>query len=188
MKQLEKMVKTVEDAFQEPRYVNAKIRYVKSKEEADVCVSRNHTMGDYIVLGAFALFNSLGGKKSELKVYNQKDLKKETIRVWTGNTSYKEESVESELFLQMFSPLDIIYDTLYKGDFKAMGVGLFMSTVLMHQFADEEAMPKEFMDELIFENFDDTIAAQQNIFTLMKKMTAASIAGMFQEWNHGNIN
>ena len=188
MKQLEKIVKTVEDAFQKPQYVNAKIRYVKSKEEADVCVSRNHTMGDYIVLGAFALFNSLGGKKSELKVYNQKDLKKETIGVWTGNTSYKEESVESELFLQMFRPLDIIYDTLYKGDFKAMGVGLFMSTVLMHQFADEEAIPKEFMDELAFESFDDTITAQKNVFTLMKKMTAASIAGIFQEWNYGNIN
>ncbi|HIU51093.1 MAG TPA: hypothetical protein IAB70_00465 [Candidatus Merdicola faecigallinarum] len=185
---LEEIVKTVEDAFQNPQYVNAKIRYVKSKEEADVCVSRNHTMSDYIVLGAFALFNSIEGKKSELKVYTQKDLKKETIGVWTGNTSYKEVSVESELFLQMFRPLDIIYDTLYKGYFKTMGVGLFMSTVLMHQFADEEAMPKEFMDELIFENFDDTIAAQQNIFTLMKKMTAASIAGMFQEWNHGNIN
>ena len=86
---LEEIVKTVEDAFQNPQYVNAKIRYVKSKEEADVCVSRNHTMSDYIVLGAFALFNSIEGKKSELKVYTQKDLKK-------GN----DRSLDRKYFLQ----------------------------------------------------------------------------------------
>lgn len=171
MSQFGEIVKQVSSSFREPEYIDAKIRYVERKEDADVCVSENHTMSDYIVLGAFALLNSVTEKKPEIKVFQEKLLAKETIGVWAGSRPYKSVSVESELFLQMSKPLDTIYNILYQGEYKFFGVGLTMTVLLMTQMTDTVVIPEEIIKDVVFENFDDMETAQRNVFMLLKRMT-----------------
>lgn len=186
MEQYAEIVKHVESSFCEPDYVSVQIRYVTNKEDADVCVSKNHSLGDYIVLGSLALFNSVTSKKSEIKVFNQSNLKEEVIGIWHGGF-YKDLTVDSELFLQMIEPLNVVYDSLYQNACKPLGIGLLISTLIMTQLTGSTVIPEEIINEVVFEHFDDTITAQKNIFTLMKRITAASVAGMYYNWKNGDI-
>ena len=104
-KKLRNIVTQVEEGFIIPEYNEVKIRYVKRKEEADFWVTPEHSLSDYIVLGSFALLNSLTERKPEITVYDEPFSKRSTVTLLSDNRR-KPILVESDLLLQIVDPIN----------------------------------------------------------------------------------
>ena len=173
-----KIAEHVSHFFHEPEYLNVRILYVTKPEEADFFISKKCTRQDYLVIGTMALLNSITEKKPEIKVFKKKNLKKETVGLY-HNSERKDLLVESELFIQMVKPLDSIYDILYKDGYKFWGIGLSLSTLLMTYYAGGDTIAEQYTKEIHFENFEDTVTAQINVFHLMKNMIVSSMSAIY---------
>lgn len=182
-----KIAKDVENGFIEPNYQEQKIKYVSDKAMADVTVSSRHTMGDYLLIGITALKRSISGKSGELSVFNERKVKTATIGVATGwHAPLRKAEVDSEIFIQMYEPIEEIYHHLYNGKSPVAGIGLSISTALMLEFSEiGNGIPEEIMTAMKFEHFDDVDMAQKDAFLLIKKMTAASVAGSYYAMING---
>lgn len=179
MAQIEEIIKKAESEFTEPAYVEYKVRYVENKEYADVCVSKNHTLKDYLVMGAVALSKAVKNETGEILVYNLEKENKETFQVIQGGHR-KDAKMNSELLLQVHEPVDEIFKSLYKGELKVSGLGLAMMMSMAAHFSEVNPFSDEITSELKFKNFDDVKTAEENIFFLIKKFYGATIRG----WHH----
>lgn len=175
-----KIAEDVEKEFAEPNYLEQRFRYAIDEESADVCINAKHSLGDYLVIGIIALANSIAGKSGDIFVYNKRFPKLDTAGIPINRFSMKKVQVDSNTYMQLHKPIEVIYLNLYKGKHKVLGVGLSIATSLMMQDAGVEgSIPEEIMSEIKFTSFDDVETAQKNAFFIIKKLTAASTAGTY---------
>lgn len=148
-------LKKMGNVIEEPRYLQQNIQYVTDKRNSEVCISSRHTWDDYLVIGIIALQRSIEGKSGDILVYNEniENYQPHAIR-----------EMEVRIYMQIFSPLDFIYD-LYMEKKKRYGISTIIFSNLMTDFNE---IPKSVMDELKFENFNDLTIAQKNAFLLIK--------------------
>lgn len=179
--QLESIATQVENSFSVPEYLKVRIRYVEEKEDADIWVTPNHSLSDYIVLGSYALLNSLTKRKTEITVYNESFSKLSTVKLWWNAKKSKQIFIEADLLLQIVEPINTIYDKLYKKEDKFAMVGLGLVTALMPQLAGENLLPSELMQKIYMHDFTDTITAQKNVFEFLKTYMGLTKAGIYQE-------
>lgn len=178
------IVTRVEESFIVPEYHEVRIRYVEKKEDADFWVTPEHSLSDYIVLGSFALLNSLTDWKPEITVYDEPFSKRSTVTLLSGNRR-KPILVESDLLLQIVDPINTIYDELYKREDKFALVGLGLVTALMPQLAGADMLPSELMQKICLKDFSDTVTAQKNVFEFLRTYMGLTKAGIYQEIERG---
>lgn len=179
---IEQFVKIAESTFAMPDYTSYRVRYVENREEADVCVSKNHTLADYLVLGFCCLAKSVRKESGEIRVFNLTEEVTETVVVLEENHS-RNVKMNSELFIQICEYVDCTCHALYQNSMEMLffGFGLSVSTELMTHFSGVNTLPNEVMEQLKFTYFDDTVTAEKNAFFLIKKMYEASLAGYYYE-------
>lgn len=181
-----KIAEDVEKAFAEPSYLEQRIRYAIDEESADVCINAKHSLGDFLVVGTIALANSIAGKSGDIFVYAKRSPELEIAGIPIGRFSTRKIQVDSSTYMQLHKPVEVIYQNLYKGDHKVLGVGLSIATSLMMQDAGlKGSIPEEIMAEIKFTSFDDLENAQKSAFFLIKKLTAASTAGTYYAMENG---
>lgn len=151
------IARDIENGFIEPMYLKQKIQYVTDKESADVCISRQHSLGDYLVIGIIALQHSINSISGDILVYNNQNPAIGTIGVakdW--NSPICEIKSDSETYVQICAPVESIYQHLYmKEEHKVLGIGLNISIALMLQFSElHEGIPECIMNQLKFKHFD----------------------------------
>lgn len=178
----DKFVNFAETAFSTPDFSGYRIRYVEERDEADVCVSKKHTLADYLVLGFFCLAKSVRKETGEIRVFNLTEELTETVVVLQGN-QVKNVKMNSELFIQICRPIDIICEKLYQvpTEVRFFGFGLSVSTELMTEFSGVKTISDEIMNQLQFTYFDDTVTAEMNAFFIIKKMYEACLKGYYLE-------
>ena len=179
-KKIKKLRKKAEAEFDQPTYIDYKVRYVEDRELAEVCVNRNHTLADYLVMGSFALAKALRGETGDLLVYNMAEEQKETVRVFKGKNLYDVE-MRSELFIQVVEPIEEVFGALHKGAPKVAGFGLAVFMAMLTHFSGVNPFPDEVQEDLKFENFENIIGAEMDIFFFIKKFYAECIKGIFYE-------
>lgn len=177
----EKIANDVENGFIKPVYLEQKIQYTSDKKSAEVCISRRHNLGDYLVMGIIALQHSINGKAGDILVYNENTSSNETIGVAKGcNFPIRQIEVDSSTYLQVHRPIEEIYQNLYQGEMKVTGIGLNISMALMMHFSElHEGIPECIVKVLQFRHFDDLDTAQKHAFSLIQKMTGAAVAGTY---------
>lgn len=183
MNKLNKMfIKQTEESFKQPEYVDFKIRYVSDQADAEVCVTKYHTLADYLMVGIFCLAKSVREESGEIRVFNLEEEKTESVVVFDGELA-RDVDMNSEFFLQMCNPVDEICKALYKNapEMTFFGFGLGMSIELMSHFSGCCNIPENIMSKMLFPHFDDTKQAEKNAFELIKAMYAATLAGYYYE-------
>lgn len=177
---INEFMKQVRAGFDEPVYVDYKIRYVNQPDEADVRISVAHTLADYLVMGAVALAKSVRGETGEILVYDLADERRETIKVFKGN-EYYDAKINSNIFLEIHKPIDTAYNALYVGSPRVMGLGIAVGMTLTTHFAGIEMLPLEIVKKIKFTDFCDTKTAEEDAFILMREICVASVGGVFSE-------
>lgn len=183
-----KIAEDVEREFTEPNYLKQRIRYAIDEESADVCINAKHSLGDYLVVGTIALANTIAGKSGDILVYSKRFPELDTVGILSNRSMQKIQKiqVDSNTYMQLYKPIEVIYLNLYKGKHKMLGVGLSIATSLMMQDAGVQgSIPEEIMSEIEFTSFDDVETTQKNAFFIIKKLTAASTAGTYYAMENG---
>lgn len=181
-KQMTEFFEKIKSEFEVPEFYEHKIRYVKNRDDADVMVSCGHTLGDYLILGAAALEKSIFLKQAcTIKVYNQKpwEARKEIVTIYRENNIMEKTTINSELYLQIYEMIDRIYAETYKGSTPVGLLGLAITTTLPMNLIGKGNMDPKFFDDMMFENFDDLISAQKNMFDLIVEVVAGSLTAIF---------
>ena len=181
-KQMAEFFEKIKSEFEVPEFYEHKIRYVKNRDDADVTVSCGHTLGDYLILGAVALEKSIFLKQAcYIKVYNQKiqEARNEVVTVYHENNFVEKVTMNSELYLQIYEMIDRIYAETYKGSTPVGLLGLAITTTLPMNLIGKGNMDPKFFDDMMFENFDDLVSAQKNMFDLIVEVVAGSLTAIF---------
>lgn len=177
---INEFMERVRAEFDEPVYVDYKIRYVDQPGEADVRIGANHTLADYLVMGAVALAKSVRGETGEILVYDLADEIRETVKVFKENECY-EVGINSNTFLEIHKPIDEAYNALYVGGTAVLGLGIAVGMTLTTHFAGIDVLPSEIVEKIKFTDFNDIKTAEEDAFILMKEICASSVGGIFSE-------
>ena len=181
-KQMSEVFEKIKSEFEEPEFFEHKIRYVENRDDADIMVSCGHTLGDYLILGAVALEKSIFLKQAcTIKVYNQKvqEARNEIVTVHHENNFVEEVTINSELYLQIYKTIDCIYEKTYKGNTPCGLLGLSLTATLPMNLIGKGNMNPKFFEAMKFENFDDLVPAQKNMFDLIVEVVAGSLTAIF---------
>ena len=181
-KQMSEFFEKIKSEFEEPEFFEHKIRYVENRDDADAMVSCGHTLGDYLILGAVALEKSIFLKQAcNIKVYNQKinEVRNEVVTVYYENNFVEEVTMNSELYLQICDTIEHIYAETYKGNTPVGLLGLSITATLPMNLIGKGNMNPKFFDAMKFENFDDLVSAQKNMFDLIVEVVAGSLTAIF---------
>ncbi len=181
-KQMAEFFERIKSEFEKPEFFEHKILYVENRDDADIMVSCGHTLGDYLILGAVALEKSVFLKQAcTIKVYNQKvqEVRNEVVTVYRENNLVEEVTMNSELYLQIYETIEHIYAETYKGNIPVGLLGLSITATLPMNLIGKGNMNPKFFEAMKFENFDDLVPAQKNMFDLIVEVVAGSLTAIF---------
>lgn len=175
--------KEEEESFVAPELKAFHIRYVEEGEEADLQVSQNHTIQDFLAIGVVALVKSVekAEDSNEILVSHNTQMATEVGKLYTSRIPAGRAMPEDAL-MSVTQKVDYIYQGTYHGKCPAAMVGInFCMCVSAHLLGAEVIPQKEAEDYFSFENFEDTIAAQKKVFTLLTRIHSATMAGVMAE-------
>ena len=175
MNRYKQIIEDVEEQFSKPQYLEHKIHYVSNQNDAEICISAQHTMGDYLLVGIRALQRSINGVPGDILVFNNPSPDAETIGTPIGRHTIRKIEINTPIYLQARKPIEDILQHLYKGKhtLPISEIGLSISFALSLKFSEaDRGIPEEIMSKLQFTHFDDVKTAEKDAFILI---TGASV-------------
>lgn len=173
------------ERFTEPNYVDYKIVPTTEEGKADLKISNDHNIFDYLAIGIVCIFKELTGCTDKIVYVRHKKYpiaSKSGIQVFTNaGVSYMQPNALSDLLelgiakyiLHKYFEEDLIYcidatmpDLFLYTDVTTMQMGLF----------EFEGI------DLKFDKFEDTKAAQQKAFNILKTLLISHWLGALQEF------
>lgn len=183
----EKEEKRLEAFFETPMYESFKIQYVKKPEKADVLISNNHNIFDYLAIGFICLNKQLKGNPERVvyvghKKYDNIDVIKLMDKIYPISGGGKR--VPGTALSELIDQIADVAERYYKNPkvYSRMSGLIFaphITCVAMGYYEDPDM-------SLEFENFDDTIYAQQLAFNNLKKHIISSSLGAIYAMLYGD--
>lgn len=183
----EKEEKRLETFFENPIYESFKIRYVKKPEKADVFISKNHNIFDYLAIGFICLNKQLKGYTERVvyvghKKYDNIDVIKLMDNIYPLNGGGKR--VPGTALSELIDQIADVAERYYKNPrvcsrMSGLIFAPHLTCVSMGYYEDPDML-------LEFENFDDTIYAQQLAFNNLKKHIISSNLGAIYAMLYGD--
>lgn len=175
--------KEEEESFVAPEFKTYHIRYVKAGEKADLQISQGHTIQDFLAIGVVALGKSVAQEEGskEILVSHKTQMATEIGTLYTSRISGGKSMPENAI-MGVMQKVDYIYQKTYHGKCPAAMVGLNFCMCISAHLLGAEAIPqKEAEEYFFFENFEDTVAAQEKVFALLSRIHSATMAGVMAE-------
>ncbi len=174
--------------FVEPKYWKYTIQYVKRANQADVAISKNHIIFDYMAIGIACLAKELKNSQDKKVIYV---LHRDYLSIGESklyNTLFTQKANTYSLFENALSQLTDEPKLILDEYFSDKTYPSFMAGLLLYSQVTYTAMgysqnPNVSLD---FENFNDTINAQKLAFDTLKKLVIDNYLGSLQAFLNGD--
>lgn len=174
--------------FSEPQYVEYTIKYVKNPRKADVKISKQHIIFDYLAIGMACLSKEIksNSKKKVIYAVHQKYPTMEDMRLHDllFPPAFGGHSLPPNALTDLMDETSLVLQTHFHDE----KYSTFLSGLLVYQCVTTVAMgySEDSNVTLDFENFNDTIAAQKLAFETLKKLTISNCLGALYAFFYGD--
>ncbi len=177
--------------FSEPQYNKYKIKYTRFSFKADLRISPNHNITDYLAIGLACLAKDLktGANKKGKRIIYVKHKKYPTpsqVRQYEAlaPSPYGGRPLPPNALLELIDECYKILDEYFhdKSYINCLAGMLVYSTVTcaVMEYTDPSSM------DLEFENFNDTVSAQKRAFETLRDLIISNILGGLHEIFYGD--
>lgn len=173
------------ERFTEPHYLEYKIVPTTEESKADLKISENHNIFDYLAIGIVCIFKELTGcteKTVYVRYKKYPEASESGIQVFTNaGVSYMQPNALSDL-LELNVSQYVLHNYFKEDKFYCIGATmpdffLYSDVTMIHMWL------MEFKGiDLKFDKFEDTKAAQQKVFNILKTLLISHWLGALQEF------
>ena len=181
---LKELESEIREKFSEPSaYKNFKIKYVNKPEKADVKVSRNHVLADYLAIGITCLRKELEGIKGHtVNVFNESKYSSFEMLSFYKRFMYDSVTINCQQMnaldeLMVTKSVSVIIHAFYKEVLQlpvepGIHICRHLQMLMLYHYDSEciEIPPCRMNVEALFENFDDTVRAQKLAYTTIREL------------------
>lgn len=182
---LDKMREDMSSKFTEPEYNNYRLIYTTDESKADVIISKNHTVLDYMAIGFVALAKADTSDDPVIVAMHEKQNKnnEESCKVFIGNNVHP---LNPTSLLHVYEEINsIVQKHLSYENFAGFGIGLTLPLYFSCIYNGHFEFPEINME---FESFDDILYAQKLAFSNLKEFTISSYLGSLAEFMDGSTD
>lgn len=174
--------------FRDPQYVDYTIKYVTDPQQADVKISKNHIIFDYLAIGIACLAKEIKNPDGEKVIYAIHQEYPSIEQVVLHDELYPPQFGGRSLAPNALSDLLTEPDIILQKYFNNKAYLTAFSGFLMYSTVTTTVMGYTENPELTldFENFNDTIAAQELAFETLKKLTISNCLGALYACLYGD--
>ena len=183
----EKEEKRLEDFFETPMYESFKIQYVKDTQNADIYISRSHDILDYLAIGFVCLCKQMEGDSERVVYVGHKhydSIKKTRLMDQLFPLKAGAKRVPTTPLFDLIEQIADIAERYYKNP----NVCTKMTGLTFAPYVTSVAMGYCEKHDIIleFNDFKDTVYAQQIAFYNLKKHIIASNLGALYAMIYGD--
>ena len=174
--------------FTEPKYLEYTIKYIKDASKADLTISKQHNIFDYLAIGIACLAKEIQDCNGEKTIYavhkNYPSIEAVQLHDILLGTKSGGHSLANNALMELFEEPSIILEQY----FADKNYANFLGGILLYSIITATVMGYAENPDLIldFENFNDTIAAQKLAFETLKKLIISNCLGTLHAFLFGD--
>ena len=173
--------KEMSKKFVEPGYKNFRLIYTTNPEQADVTISKHHTVLDYMAIGFVALAKEPSSENPVIVAMHETS--KETALYCQVYIGSEVRPLHRNSLMGVYKHIDsVVARHLSYPGFAPFGVGLALPSHFACLHLDYIENPDI---NLEFEDFNDVLAAQKLAFSNLKAFTISTYLGSLESYMTG---